>query len=130
MRPAVRIDRTARGVIGVLGEGRARAIFGNGDRQCGMAPMGLVQHRAKIIEFSGVPAKISVVADCIGNSDDGVAGRDAGNPGTRCFRVRRTARFAAVGKRREPAWVFLLGEQIEGLQQRPTVCSGPWSALR
>ena len=48
MRSAVRIDRTARGVIGVLGQRRPGAIFGDGDRQCGMARMRLFQHRAKI----------------------------------------------------------------------------------
>jgi len=117
MRPAVRIDRAARGVIGVLGEGRACAIFGNGDRQCGMALMRLVQHRAKIIEFSGVPAKIPVVADCIGNSDNGVAGRNAGNRSTRGFRVRRDALFAAVGKCREPAWSSCLASRSSDFQQ-------------
>ncbi len=73
MGPAVRVDRSARRVIGVLGERRTRPEFGDRDRQSGMTRMRLIQHRTEIVELSGIPPKITVVADRIGDSDDGVA---------------------------------------------------------
>src|SRR5882724_531503 len=114
MRPAVRIDRTALGIIGVLRERRTRAIFGYGNRQSRVARVRLVEHRAKVGKLTGVPAEISVIADSVCNPDDGFAGFDTIRAAPN---MRSNAGLAAVGGRRGSEGIFALCQFVQGPEQ-------------
>ncbi|SRR5258708_38682902 len=107
MWSAVRIDRTALGIVGVLRERRARAIFGYGNRQSRVARMGLVQHHAKIGKLTGIPAEISVIANCVCDPDHGFAGRES-------IYMRWNADLAAVGEGRGAGGIFTLCQFVQG----------------
>src|SRR3569832_776592 len=77
MRPTVGIDRSPVRIIAVLGERSPGTVFRHRNGCLGMAGVGLVQHRAKVREMSGVPAEVTVVTDGVGNAHDGDA-KDGG----------------------------------------------------
>ena len=116
MRPSARVDHAARGVVAVLEKTRAHPILRYGYRQLRMPRMGLVQHRSEIAEFSIIPAKVTIIANGVGNTTTTTARCQCDALDNAANRWRYS-HFAAIGNSRRTAGVLAVGKRIEASQQ-------------